>query len=74
MIQRDFATEPVAELRSAIANVALEARQRGIHADSLLVQLRVVVDDVCSVPRDTGALPAIRDVMVLACMKAYFQR
>ena len=72
-VQRNAGTEPVQELRSAIRIAATEARERAIHADSLLAQLTALLDEAASDPTP-GAVEnrGVREWLATACLKAYW--
>ena len=73
-IQRGSGTEPVPQLRAAIRAAAAEARDRQIHADSLLAQLNSLLSNAAadSTPHSSSENRGIKEWLVTACLKAYW--
>ena len=62
-------------LRDALHTVAREARERGVHAEELLVTLKTTWFEVGGAPNAPHASPSSHkklDELVTACIKAYY--
>ena len=73
--QRRAGRSPIPKLRDAICSAALEARTRDIAPEALLIQLKLLADDVGPIPTlgDVEA-SALREWIVSACVAAYFPK
>jgi hypothetical protein len=63
-------------LRDALRRASAEARERGLRPEELIVSIKMLLDDL---PGDihgltTGDQLRIRDRIVSACIKAYFNK
>jgi hypothetical protein len=63
-------------LRDALRETAVEARDRGLRPEELIIALKVILDDL---PNDIQGLSAVdkaktRDKVISACISAYFQK
>jgi hypothetical protein len=71
--QRSCGEQPTATLADAVKAAALEARARDLTPESVIIQLKTMADEVgLAAPERGGGRAAIREWMVLACLRAYF--
>ena len=64
------------KLRDALKRASAEARERGLRPEELIVSIKTLLDDLPSDVRGltTGDQLQIRDRIVSACIRAYFNR
>ena len=65
-----------AQLRAALKRASTEARDRGLRPEELIVSIKGLIDDLPGevTGMSTGDQLRIRDRIVSACIKAYFNR
>jgi hypothetical protein len=72
--QRTQGTEPTPLLYSAIRSAAVEARERELFPEVLIYQLKQLADDAQLAPVSHVEGPrSVREWMVGACLRAYFE-
>ena len=61
------------ELRAALEVVALEARERAIRPEELIVTLKQVIDELPGSRSSSGEERRLREWIVTTCIRAYFE-
>jgi hypothetical protein len=73
--QRRSGTEPTAPLIAAIHAAAKECRERRLPAETLIIQLKALADDIGmpAIAAERNHPRAVREWMVAACLRAYWE-
>jgi hypothetical protein len=72
--KRGDADRAVATLAAALQDAAVEARERALHPEELIIVIKALEQDVAATRGDLGHADrrALREWLVTACVRAYF--
>lgn len=71
--RRQSPTAEDAALRAALVVVALEARERAIRPEELIVTLKQLIDELPGSRSSSGEERRLREWIVTTCIRAYFE-